>query len=61
MGTELGIEDKVGSEDGTDEGTPDGTEEVDGVELGKYEEAIKDFEKAKEIDPKTKNTEEKIC
>ena len=30
------------------------------VELKKYEEAIEDFQKAKEVDPKTKNTEDKI-
>ena len=30
------------------------------VEIGKYEEAIEDFQKAKEVDPKTKNTEDKI-
>ena len=28
--------------------------------MGKYEEAIEDFQKAKEVDPKTKNTEDKI-
>ena len=30
------------------------------VELGKYEEAIEDYKKAKEVDQKTKNTEDKI-
>ena len=36
MGSELGIKDELGIEEGITEGIPDGTEDFDGLELGKY-------------------------